>query len=71
MVLNVANKKYVFSQYSTPKQNINYFLNGLSEVLDFYSKHYESICMLCDFNTLPSNTRLTLFLKKQNLKKHD
>ena len=40
MELNVANKKYViFPKYRPPKQNINYFLNSLSEGLDFYSKH--------------------------------
>ena len=43
MELNVANKKYViFPKYRPPKQNINYFLNSLSEGLDFFSKHYEN-----------------------------
>ena len=69
MELNVANKKHViFSIYRPPKQNINYFLNSLSEGLHFYSKHYENICILGDFNGIPSNPRLTLFLEIQNLK---
>ena len=69
MELNVANKKYViFSIYRPPKQNINYFLNSLSEGLDFYSKHYENICILGDFNATPQNPYLTLFLENQNLK---
>ena len=68
MELNVANKKYVtFSVYRPPKQNIRYFLNSLSKGLDFYSKHYENICIL-DFNATPSNPRLTLLLENQNLK---
>ena len=54
MELNVANKKYViFSIYRPPKQNINYFLNSLSEGLDFYSKYYENICILGHFNATP------------------
>ena len=69
MELNVANKKYViFSVYGPPKQNVNYFLNSLSEGLDFYSKHYENICILGDFNATPSNPHLTPFLENRNLK---
>ena len=68
MELNVANKKYViFCIYRRPKQNINYFWNGLSEALDLCSKH-ANICMLGDFNATPSNPRLTLYLENQNLK---
>ena len=56
-----ANKKYViFSIYRPPKQSINYFLNSLSERLDFYSKQFENNCILGDFNAKPSNPRLTL-----------
>ena len=69
MDLNVTNKKYViFSIYRPPKQNVNYFLNSVSEGIDFYSKHYENICILGDFSARPSNSRLTLFLENQNLK---
>ena len=46
MELNVANKKYViFCIYRRPKQNINYFWNGLSEALDLCSKH-ANICLM-------------------------
>ena len=69
MELNVANKKYViFSIHIPPKQVINYFSNNLSEGLGFYSKHYENVCLLGDFNATPSNPRLTLVLENQNLK---
>ena len=67
--LNVANKKYViFSIYRLPRQNINYFLNSISEALDFYLKHYENIFILGDFNATLSNPHLTLFLENKNLK---
>ena len=60
MELNVANKKCVIvSIYRPAKQNINYFLSSLSEGLDFYSKHYDNICILGDFNA----TLLNLHLK--------
>ena len=58
----------MFSIYRPPKQNINYLLKILSEGFDFYSKHYENICILGDFNAAPSNPHLTLFLENQNLK---
>ena len=64
----ILSKKYViFSIYRLPKQNINYFLNSLSEGLDFYSRHDEDVCILGDFNAAPSNPRWTLFLENQNL----
>ena len=51
MELNVANKKYVMSSiYGPPKQNINHFLNNLSEGFDFYSK-------CCDFVILMQSLR--------------
>ena len=52
--LNVASKKYViFPIYIPPKQNINCFLDRLSEGFDFYSKYYENVCILGDFNSTP------------------
>ena len=64
--LNAANKKYViFSIYRPPKQNINYFLNSLSEGLDLYLKHYENICLLGDFKATLSNRHLTVFRKSK------
>ena len=69
MELDVANKKYViFSIYKPPKQNVNYFLNFLSEEFDFYSKHCENICIQDDFNATPTNPRLKMFLENQNFK---
>ena len=67
--LNVANKRYViFSIYRPPKQNLNFFLDRLSEGLDFYSKNYENICIIGDFNATPSNPNLIQFFENQNLK---
>ena len=47
--------------YRLPKQNMCYFLDVLSEKLDFYSEHYANIYILGDFSSTPSNPRLTLF----------
>ena len=64
MKINVANKKYViFPIYRATKQNTNYSLGILSEGLDFHLKHFENICILCDFDATSSNPRLTMFLE--------
>ena len=69
MELHVANKKYIkFSLHRPLKQNINFFLDRLSEAFGFYSKYYENICILGDFNETTLNLHLTLFLENQNLK---
>ena len=69
MELNVSNKRYIIlSIYRPPKQKIDYFLDSLSEGLDFYSKNYENICIIGDFNATPSNPHLLKFFEDQNLK---
>ena len=45
--LNISTKKYaLLSIYRPPNQNINFFLDKLTEALDIYSKHYENICII-------------------------
>ena len=61
-------KCVIFPIYRLPKQNMCYFLDSLSEKLDFYSEHYANIYILGDFNSTPSNPRLTLFFGNQHLK---
>ena len=69
MELNVSNKRYIIlSIYRPPKQKIDYFLDSLSEGLDFYSKNYENICIIGDFKATPSNPSLIQFFENQNLK---
>ena len=54
--LNISTKKYaLLSIYRPPNQNINFFLDKLSEAHDIYSKHYGNICIFGDFNATPEN----------------
>ena len=55
--LNISTKKYaLLSIYRPPNQNINFFLDKLSEALGIYSKHYENICIFGDFNVTQENS---------------
>ena len=66
--LNISTEKYaLLSLYRPPNQNINLFLDKLSAALDIYSKHYENICTLGDFNATPENNDMINFMKLSNL----
>ena len=65
---NISTKKYaLLSIYRPPNQNINFFLDKLSEALDIYSKHYENICIFGDFSTTPENNDMINFRSNQCL----
>ena len=60
--LKISTKKFaLLSIYRPPNQNINYFLDKLSEALDIYSKHYENICVFGDFKATPENKDIINF----------
>ena len=64
--LNISTKKYaLLSIYRPPNQNINFFLDKLSEALDIYSKHYENICIFGDFNATSGNNNMNNVLSQQ------
>ena len=66
--LNISTKKYaLLSIYRPPNQNINFFLDKLSEALDIYSKHYENVCIFGDFNATPENNDMINFMSNQCL----
>ena len=66
--LNISTKMYVLlSGYRPPNQNINFFLDELSEALDIYSKHYENICIFGDFNATSENNHMINFMSNQCL----
>ena len=48
--------------YKPPSLNIQYFLNTLSDLLDFYSNHYDNKVILGDFNLY-----LVTFLNERDL----
>ena len=60
---NISTKKYaLLSIYRPLNQNINFFLDKLSEALDIYSKHYENICIFGDFNATLENNVMMNFM---------
>ena len=68
IVSNISTKKYaLLSIYRPPNQSINFFLDKLSEALDIYSKHYENICILGDFNATPENNDMIISMCNQCL----
>ena len=56
-----------YYQYRPPNQNINFFLDKLSEAPDIYSKHYENICIFGDFNATAENNDMINFTSNQCL----
>ena len=54
-----------YYQYRPPNQNINFFLDKLSEAPDIYSKHYENICIFGDFNATSGNNNMSNGLSQQ------
>ena len=66
--LNIPTKKYaLLSIYRPPNQNINFYLDKLSQALDIYSKDYENICIFGDFNETPENNDMINFMISQCL----
>ena len=66
--MNISTKKYaLLSVYRPPNQNINFFLDKLSEALDIYSKHYGNIWIFGDFNATPENNHMINFMSNQCL----
>ena len=68
--LNLKKAKWLLlSIYRNPKQDLNYFLNYLAEVILFYSR-YDSILINGDFNVEPDNHELSRFLACNHLHNH-
>jgi len=60
--INLLKKKWlVIAIYKPPSQDDLYFFNSLSNIVDFYSRHYENHVILGDFNLEPISKRLLEF----------
>ena len=57
----------IISIYRNPKQDISYFLENLTKILDFYSQKYENIIVMGDFNAETSQSDMTNFMLNFNL----
>lgn len=63
-----SKKWQIISIYRPPKQNLEYFLSILSDVVDFYNS--DRCIIIGDFNIEPSDERLKCFLESQILHNH-
>ena len=55
------------SVYNPPTQNAIYFLNCLSQIIDFYSITYEKQVMIGDFYLTPENESMRRFMDVYNM----
>ena len=61
-------KWLIISIYRPPKQNINYFLSWLSDVIDLYNS--ERCIIIGDFNIDPQNKQMLSFMNSQIFHNH-
>ena len=54
--INLKEQKWVlFGIYHPPNMNEKYFLDHLSRIIDYYSRKYDNIVVMGDFNLEPSD----------------
>ena len=56
-----------FSIYKPPSQNSHYFLNSVSDMLNYYSNHYENKVIFGDFNMNTVKPEMNIFLSWDNI----
>ena len=66
--INLKKQKWILmGLYRPPNMNEMYFLNHLSRVIDYYSKKYDRIVIMGDFNSEPSDESIETFCGSYNL----
>ena len=66
--INLRKEKWLFvAIHKPPSLNSQYFLDTLSDLLDFYSNHYDNKVILDDFNLKPTDPLMMAFLNKHGL----
>ena len=66
--INLRKEKWLFvAIYKPPSLNSQYFLDTLSDLLDFYSNHYDNKVILGDFNLKPTDPLIMTFLNEHDL----
>ena len=57
----------ILSIYKNPKQNTKYFLDNITNILDFYSNKYENIIIMGDFNEKVTQPDMVNFMSNFSL----
>ena len=66
--INLRKEKWlVISIYRPPLQNLEYFLNKLTKMIDFFADTYENYLIMGDFNIEQSDPSLKTFLNSSKL----
>ena len=66
--INLRKEKWLFvGIYKLLSLNSQYFLDNLSDLLDFYSNHYDNKVILRDFNLNPTDPLMMTFLNEHDL----
>ena len=66
--LNLSKQLWlIVSIYRNPQQNIRYFLEQLTNILDFYSGKYVNIIIMGDFNADVSHPEMADFMSNFSL----
>ena len=66
--VNLRKQKWLLlSIYRPPSQNVKYFLDNISTVIDFYSTTYENIIVIGDFNITPDSPEISALMSDYGL----
>ena len=66
--IHLRKEKWLFvGSYKPPSLNSQNFLDTLSDLLDFYSNHYDNKVILGDFNLKPTDPLMMTFSNEHNL----
>ena len=57
----------LFSIYRPPSQNLKYFLENLTLLIDYYALTYENLVIMGDFNDTPLCTDISSFISQHGL----
>ena len=69
--LNLRKQKWmIFAIYRPPKQKLKNFLDALSSSIDFYSRIYENILVIGDFNAEPQSLDIGNFMINHEFYNH-
>ena len=69
--INLKKQKWlILAIYRPPRTDITNFLKNISHAIDFYSKSFDNILIVCDFNSNPQTPAISNFISENSLFNH-
>ena len=66
--LNLRKQKWlILSIYRNPRQNLKYFLDEITKILDYYTADYENYIIMGDFNEVATQSEVASFMTNFSL----